>query len=407
MADQLERLVCGAGDLDDGVVVRGAVLFFESFLEEFYDEVGMDIGRAEDEGFARCRRIDFLGEIFADDAVERLGNDLAVEVLDLDGDLIGGGVEFDLGNVAFVNLDFITRVPDDALLGKLGLDLEGWFVIYQKPVDDGFAVAVGVNRSAKDLGGVQRRGGGEADFNGGEVIEYSAVFRNVVVEAAEGHLRFGKLAVQQVAAVALVHDDAVVLVHGGRRIALGRIEHSLDHALDGGDVDSGFGIGLLLVDFLDAEDIGEGVEILHPRVLEGIGGLLAEGGAVHEEEDAAETFGLEEPVDERDAGFRFPGAGGHGDEDFADSLRDGPFGFENGEALVEADEEAVVEGLAGERQMGGVLILLEEGGESFGSVPTLKRVAEVVRATEVAEPDAAVGFQLAVVGAAIGGENKG
>ena len=70
MADQFERLVGGAGDLDDGVVVHGAVLCLERFLEEFDDEVGVGIGGAEDEGFAGGGGIDFLGEVLANNAVE-------------------------------------------------------------------------------------------------------------------------------------------------------------------------------------------------------------------------------------------------------------------------------------------------------------------------------------------------
>ena len=190
--------------------------------------------------------------------------------------------------------------------------------------------------------------------------------------------------------MALIHDDAVILIDGGWWIIFRRIEHALDHSLDGGDVDGGLGIRLLLVDFLDAENIGEGVEVFHPRVLERVGGLLAEGGAVHEEQDAPETLGLEEPIDEGDAGFRFPGAGGHGDQDFATASGDRAFGFEDGEALVETDEEAVVEGLAGECQMGGVFVALEQGGESLGGEPALQGVTEIVRAAEVAKPDAAV-----------------
>ena len=38
----------------------------------------------------------------------------------------------------------------------------------------------------------------------------------------------------------------------------------------------GVAIGPLLVQFLDAEDIGEGLRALHARILEGIGRLFAE-----------------------------------------------------------------------------------------------------------------------------------
>jgi hypothetical protein len=65
---------------------------------------------------------------------------------------------------------------------------------------------------------------------------------------------------------------------------------------------------------------------LHARVLERVGGLLAQGGTVHQEQDAAEALGLEQAVDQRDAGLGLAGAGGHGQQDGALAITDAGFG---------------------------------------------------------------------------------
>ena len=85
--------------------------------------------------------------------------------------------------------------------------------------------------------------------------------------------------------VVSVDDDAVVLIDRERRGAFGRVEHPLHETLHGGDVHCGIGIGTLVVELLDAEYIGKGLQALHPRVLERVRRLLAEGRAIDEEED--------------------------------------------------------------------------------------------------------------------------
>ena len=96
---------------------------------------------------------------------------------------------------------------------------------------------------AEDLRRVQRRRRGEADLHRVEVVEHAAVLGDVVVVVAEAELGVGQLAVEQVAAVALVDDDAVVLIDAGGGVVLGGIEHALHHPLHGRDVDRGVGVG--------------------------------------------------------------------------------------------------------------------------------------------------------------------
>ncbi len=64
-------------------------------------------------------RVELLGQVFADDTVEGLGDDLAIEVLDVDLDLVGRGEEVDLrGGRACRRAHLLALAPDDAALSR-------------------------------------------------------------------------------------------------------------------------------------------------------------------------------------------------------------------------------------------------------------------------------------------------
>ncbi len=219
---------------------------------------------------------------------------------------------------------------------------------------------------AEDLRRVQRRRGGEPDLHRVEVVEHPPVLRDVVVEAPETELGVGQLAIEQVAAVALVHDDAVVLIDRRGRGVLGGIEHPLHHALHGGDVHRGVGVRRCVLQLLDAEDVGEGLQVLHPRVLERVGRLLAERGAIDQEQHAPEPLRLQQAIDERDAGLRLAGAGRHREQHLALALRDGRLdGLDRG-LLVVAQREAVVEGLVLQLLVGALSSRLSRAARPSG-----------------------------------------
>ena len=77
----------------------------------------MRIVCAKDERLLPRQRVELLGEIFADDSVERLGDDLAVELLDLDLDIVGSLEEFDLGGGGFIDGNVVAFFPKDAFFG--------------------------------------------------------------------------------------------------------------------------------------------------------------------------------------------------------------------------------------------------------------------------------------------------
>jgi hypothetical protein len=236
----------------------------------------------------------------------------------------------------------------------------------RNPFDDGLAIAVGIDGRAEDFRGVERRGGGKADLHGVEVVEHAAILGDVIVETAKGQLRLGQLAVEQITAMTFIDDDAVVLIDGGRWRVLRRIKHAGHHALDGGDVNGGVGIGFLLVDFLDAENVRKGLQTLHAGVLERISRLLAERGAIREEENAAKALRFQQPVDERDAGLRLAGAGGHGEEHGAQPGSYALLRLQNGQPLIIADDESIIESLRGELLLRGYGILFEKREEALG-----------------------------------------
>ncbi len=108
----------------------------------------------------------------------------------------GAWVEIDLAGLGIEQLQLVTGVEDDAGLAELGLDLVGRLVVDEIAVDHRLAVGIGEDRIAEDLSGVKRRRGGQADLDGIEVLQYAAVFGDVVVLAAELQLGVGHLTIK-------------------------------------------------------------------------------------------------------------------------------------------------------------------------------------------------------------------
>lgn len=207
--------------------------------------------------------------------------------------------------------------------------------------------------------------------------------------------------------MAFVDDEKVVLADGWAFGGVGVEDDAFDEALDGADVDAGFGVGGGVAEAFEAEDVGEGFGAGEAGGGELVFGLVAEGGAVDDEADVAEAFGGEESVEEGDGEFGLAGARGHGDHEGLAVLGEGGFDGFDGGALVGAEGEGAVKGAGLEVGGGGVDVGFEEGLESFGGVPAGEGFAGVGGAAEVTEPDAGFGFELFEVGAGVGGEDEG
>src|SRR5439155_9267404 len=129
-------------------------------------------------------------------------------------------------------------------------------------------------------------------------------------------------------------------------------------------------------------------------------------GPVHQEEHTAEALGLEQTIDERDAGFRFAGAGGHGKQHVTLATGDGGFGSLDGGLLIVARREPVGEGLALELLVRTVLVALQERRETLRRIPAVESVAQVLGTAQIAEPDAALRGKLSQEWAPIRREGK-
>jgi len=198
-----------------------------------------------------------------------------------------------------------------------------------------------------------------------------------------------------------VDSDAVVLVDRRRRGSFAGIQHALHHALHRGDLHGGIAVRRLFLQLLDAEDVGEGLQAFHPRVLERVGGLLAERGAVDQEQHTPKALRLQQPVDQRDAGLGLAGPGRHREQHLALTLLDGGLAGQDCGLLVRPQREAVGEGRFTKLFVGAGFVALQQGRQAFGRVPAVQHVAQVVRTAQVAEPDAALCGQLPQIGAAV------
>jgi hypothetical protein len=154
-ADELVYLVRRAGDLlHGGLVVLRAIDAFKRLAQQAHHHVGMRVGGAEDHGFFFAHRVQLLGQLLADDAVEVFVDDTAVEALHLKVQLVVQLGGFDLAGAEVQALHRVALGEVDAVFAEQGLVTDGRLVVDEPVVGHGFAVGVGVDRFAKNLAGV-------------------------------------------------------------------------------------------------------------------------------------------------------------------------------------------------------------------------------------------------------------
>ncbi len=315
-----------------------------------------------------AERVQLVGELLADDAVEVLVDDALVEALDLEIEFVFELGRLDLAGGQVQRLDLLALGEVDALAAQQRLVADGRLVVDQPVVGDSLAVRVGEDGLAEDLGGVACRRGREADAHGVEVVEHAAVAGEVLGMVAHGQLAFGHVLVERVAAVGLVDDDAVVGVHRRRRVAA---EHALEHGLHGGHLHAGLGLGGHVTQLGDVVDLGERLVLLQRGLVEGVLRLRAQRVAVDQEQDAAEALGLQQPVHQADDRARLAGAGGHRQQAGAAAL--GQSGLDGGDGLVLVVAQPQV----------GVAVLLQL---AFGLLPAAgEQVQQALRRVEAGQ----------------------
>ena len=281
-------------------------------------------------------------------------------------------------------------------------------MVDQVAVDHGLAIGVGEDRVAEDVGRVQRRRGGQADLHGVEIFQHAPVFRDVVLLAPEAQFGVRHLAVEQIAAVALVDDHQVVLVDGRRLGRVGGVEHPLDQPLDGADVHLGFGLGRRRRPAPSGRRCRRRSCPTRPWW-----------SRTRLPPDCRARCG---PRRSRCAGTAWPRAADRAARWRAWSCRcrsPSPPACDRRSAasasstalialsLIGAQRKAELERLRLQRGGRRVLVDLQQPGKPVRRRPVDQRAAVVGGAARVAEPDAALGLDLLQVGTAVGGEDEG
>jgi hypothetical protein len=74
----------------------------------------MAVGRREYQGFARQARVDILGQLLRDDAIEFLGDDAPVEGVHFEPDFVGRVHEVDLACARIEDFELLVSLEGDA-----------------------------------------------------------------------------------------------------------------------------------------------------------------------------------------------------------------------------------------------------------------------------------------------------
>ena len=164
-------------------------------------------------------------------------------------------------------------------------------MVIEKAIDHGFAVRVGEDGFAEDIGGVERGSRRQADLDRVEVFEDPAVFGDIVGLIPEAEIAVRHLAIEKIAPMAFIDDHEVVLVNRRRVFRTFGIEHAPNQALDRADMDSCVIIGSDVRQALKAENIGKSLAVDNFGGGELVLGLPSERAAIYHEADAPEAFG--------------------------------------------------------------------------------------------------------------------
>ena len=98
--------------------------------------------------------------------------------------------------------------------------------------------------------------------------------------------------------MALVDDDAIIGIDRENLLVVRRVKQALHHALDGGQVDARVLVGSGILDFLDVIDLGKALEVLQFDAAKCFARLIAQLGAIHQEEDPSKALCADETVEQ-------------------------------------------------------------------------------------------------------------
>jgi hypothetical protein len=129
---------------------------------------------------------------------------------------------------------------------------------------------------------------------------HPAVLADVIGFRPEAELGVAHLAIERVAAMALVDQHEIVLVDRRDLFRRRREQHALDQTLDSADVDLGGRIRRGIAKHLEPEDVSEAAGADDARAGEGVLGLVAQRRAVHHEADPPEPLRVEQAIQQRD-----------------------------------------------------------------------------------------------------------
>src|SRR5690554_2282545 len=122
-----------------------------------------------------------------------------------------------------------------ALLTEKSRDADRWRLVDQISVEHRGSETIGIDGLAKNRGGMQRGGSGEAVRHGVEIVDNTVIFGDIIVLIAVAQFDVAHLAVEVITAVAFVDDDTIKGVDG-RFLAVIGAKKPGDHALHGGDI---------------------------------------------------------------------------------------------------------------------------------------------------------------------------
>jgi hypothetical protein len=185
-----------------------------------------------------------------------------------------------------------------------------------------------------------------------------------------------------------------------------REQDAFDESLNGANVHLGFGFGRYVTETLQAENISESLDTHEFGRSEFRLGLLSKGIAIDHETNASEALGSEQAIEQCYREFGLAAAGRHGEQHLTTIGFQSRFDFLEGALLIGPQRKAEVDRHGLQGRMCGVPVDIKLSLQPLGSWPVDQCTPVIGGFARVLKPDAALGFDLFEIGAAIGREEK-
>ena len=194
-------------------------------------------------------------------------------------------------------------------------------MVYQISFNNRFTIRIFKDRRPKNLCSLQGRCRRQSNTNRIKILHNTAVLTLIIQLIPVQDLIVTHFLIKDIATVGFINDNKIVIRYCRHGLFI-VIQDTLNHALDGCHLNTGFPINSLIIQPLNIVNIIQGHQVFQLHFFKDIRGLLTQGITVHKEKDSSEAPCFQKAVDHSQYGSGLSRTCGHGQENILLTIND-------------------------------------------------------------------------------------